>query len=180
MQHIEEDYIKLYKEYHSSNKNLYEGDSYEAHHDTIKNLVINTDSKSLLDYGCGKAIQYTHKKLHNAWGFMPSLYDPGVEKFSVKPDDNFDGIYSTDVLEHIPKEVIPSVLEYIFNHANKFVFLAICTRPAGTILSNGENAHCTVEMIDWWVEQILKHDPKVLVHIKTYGYCNNEKIINPK
>ena len=110
MHQLEQDYIKLYKEYHNTNKSLYEGDSYEAHHEIIKNLVISTDSKSLLDYGCGKAKQYTDKKLHNAWGFMPSLYDPGVESFSIRPESNFDGIYSTDVLEHIPREIIPDVL----------------------------------------------------------------------
>ena len=52
---------------------------------------------------------------------MPALYDPGVEQFEKMPKGKFDGVYSTDVMEHIPEEELPESLEFIFSKADKFV-----------------------------------------------------------
>ena len=93
--------------------------------------------------------------------------------------NNYDLIIIRDVMEHIPKEQIPETFQTIFSKAEKFVFLAICTQPAIAVLPNGENAHCTVESIGWWVNMVEKYAPKrVYTHLKTYGYCNNYEILN--
>ena len=110
---------------------------------------------------------------------MPVLYDPVVAEIVELPDWSFDGVFYTDVLEQIPKEEIPETLHNIYSRAERFVFLGICTRPANTILPNGDNAHCTVEPIEFWVSMINKYSPKrVYTHIKTYGNCNNYEILN--
>jgi hypothetical protein len=120
-------------------------------------------------------VKYTKFKYHEELGVMPTLYDPGVPEYDTLPEGIFDGVYSTDVMEHIPKEQIPETFETIFEKAEKFVFLAICTQPAIAILPNGENAHCTVEPIS----MIEKYAPKrVYTHIKTYGNCNSYEILN--
>ena len=101
---------------------------------------------------------------------MPALYDPAVPAFQNLPAGPFHGVYSTDVLEHIPKEQLPETIYNIYSRAERFVFLGICTRPANTILPNGENAHCTVEPIGFWRTMVEKYAPKpVYTHIKTYG-----------
>ena len=64
--------------------------------------------------------------MHEEWGFMPALYEPAIPEYGNLPEGPFDGI---DAMEHIFKEVIPSVFEYIYIVAQKFVFLGICTRP---------------------------------------------------
>ena len=175
MEEIKQKYIEQYKLYH--NNGWGDGVSYPAQHQHIVDLVKDTQSTSLLDYGCGKGKQYTKQGLHNAWGFMPTLYDPSIPEFDKLPEQNFDGIYSTDVMEHVPESVIPEVFDYIFSHADKFVFLGICTRPAVAVLPNGENAHCTVKPIEWWVEQINKHKP-VYTHLKCYGNSNGYQVLN--
>ena len=81
---------------------------------------------------------------------MPALYDPAVPEYEELHDGPLRGIYSTDVLEHIPKEQLPEIFDHIFTRAERFVFLAICTRPAIAVLPSGENAHCTVEPINFW------------------------------
>ena len=175
---IRNKYVSLYRQHHKLIPS-YGGKAYPNNHAYVLKLVKETKSTILLDYGCGKATQYTEKKLHKDWGFMPSLYDPGVPKYSVLPVGEFDGIYSTDVFEHIPKEVLPSVIEYIFKNAKKFVFLGICVRPAIHILPNGENAHCTIKPIEWWVDMVNTHAPKkVYTHIHTYGLENKYEILN--
>ena len=81
-------------------------------------------------------------------------------------------------MEHIPEVQLPQIFEDIYTRAERFVFLGIATAPAKAILSNGENAHCTIENIGWWVEMIEKHAPKqVYTHVKTWGNSNGYKIL---
>ena len=172
------DYIVQYKQYHRENNN-YSGNSLQPQAMHIQDLIIDTKSQTVLDYGCGKGHQYTKWNMHKDWGLMPELYDPAVPTHDVLPNKQFDGIISTDVMEHIPEEQIPEVFEYIFSHADKFVFLGISTQLAKALLPNGENAHCTVKPIEWWTNMVEKHAPKrVYTHIKTYGECNNYNILN--
>ena len=173
--------IEQYKEYHT-NKNVYPGNSFGNGYIHITDLIRDTKSKTLLDYGCGKALQYFDKKLHRPWGTgIPTLYDPAVTSYNRLPKENFDGIFSTDVMEHIPEEYIPSVFNYIFSHAQKFVFLGISTRLANTILPNGQNAHCTVKPIQWWSEMVCRYNKKnVYTHLKCYGKSNGYMIFNAK
>ena len=73
----------------------------------ICKLIDLTEAKSLLDFGCGKGKQYSgwgDLDAQTHLGMMPALYDPGVEQFEKMPDGKFDGVYSTDVMEHIPEE----------------------------------------------------------------------------
>ena len=55
------------------------------------------------------------------------LYDPGVEEFSTRPSTNFDGVISTDVLEHIPEEDIDWVLAERFSFAKKSLYMNIAS-----------------------------------------------------
>jgi len=60
---IEQKYIDQYKQHHSDTTK-FPGNSYKHQHNLVAHLVQETDSKTLLDYGCGKARQYTVEKLH--------------------------------------------------------------------------------------------------------------------
>ena len=173
------EWIEQYKQYHANLNTNYPGNNLKAQLQHIKDLVQDTKAETLLDFGCGKGLQYTKYKHHEELGIMPALYDPAVPEYEELPEGQFDGIYSTDVMEHIPREQIPETFQTIFSKAEKFVFLAICTQPAIAVLPNGENAHCTVEPIGWWVNLIEKYAPKrVYTHLKTYGNCNNYEILN--
>ena len=172
-------WIEEYKKYHAEKNTNYPGNNLKPQLHHIVDLVQDTKSETLLDYGCGKGLQYTKWKHHEELGVMPELYDPGVPEYEVLPAGPFDGVYSTDVMEHIPKEQIPETFNNIFSKAERFVFLAICTRPSIAVLPNGENAHCTVEPMGFWVEMVNKHAPKqVYTHIKTYGNNNDYVILN--
>jgi len=163
---IEQEYIEYYKE--MAKTNYYPGVSLSPYVNDISSLVEKTNSKSMLDFGCGGGRQYNVEKLHENWGFMPTLYDPAVERYSLKPEGPFDCVISTDVFEHIPEEALIYSLEYIFNIAEKFVFIAISTAKACTILPNGENAHCTVKPLEWWAETINSYNKnKVLCVVKS-------------
>ena len=93
---------------------VFGGGSLLQHISIVEKLTRHTDAKSVLDYGSGKGLLYgeTNLKLPDGtvipsvkefWGVETlRLYDPGVEAFATRPDSSFDGVISTDVLEHIP------------------------------------------------------------------------------
>jgi len=142
----------------------FKGYSLLPHVEDIAKLVKQYDAKTLLDYGCGKGLQYTEKKAHEAWGgIMPTLYDPHVRGFDSYLHERdpqilmFDGVICTDVLEHIDDSSecdVYMVLKTLFNHAEKFIFLTICTRPAKKNLPDGRNCHLTVQSKEWWLQKM--------------------------
>lgn len=124
----------------------------------IADLVVGTNAKTLLDYGCGKGSCYEgNEPAYKAWGgIVPFLYDPYYPPHAARPDRKFDGVICTDVMEHVPEADIDDVLRDIAALANKFVFITICTRPAKKLLPDGRNAHVTVKPEEWWKEKLAK------------------------
>ena len=78
----------------------------------------------------------------------------------------------------IPEKEIPQTLIDIFDRSNKFVFLGIDTSPAQAVLSNGENAHCTLKSLKWWVDMVKEHGKKVYTHVMTNGQDSGYEILN--
>ena len=171
-------HIELYKQYHQEHTEYGSGGALKFYLKHIVDLVRDTKSKTILDYGCGKADGYFKYNHHKHWGIMPELYDPAVTQFSKLPDGPFDGVICFDVLEHIPEEEIPQTLIDIFDRAKKFVFLGIDTSPAQAVLSNGENAHCTLKSLKWWINMVNEHEKKVYTHVMTNGQDSGYEILN--
>jgi hypothetical protein len=134
----------------------------------IKTLIDTTRSTTILDYGSGKGLQYRQKDISipHAEGRWPDiktywgvedirLYDPSYPPLSELPTGKFDGVISTDVLEHCPEEDIPWIVDEIFSFSKKFVFANVACYPAKKRLPNGENAHCTIKPMEWWRERII-------------------------
>jgi 2-polyprenyl-3-methyl-5-hydroxy-6-metoxy-1,4-benzoquinol methylase len=163
------DTIEHYKLLHKDDK-FYKGYALTLHKQNIKTYISITDCKNILDYGCGKGMQYFKENIHNDYfyGIMPSLYDPAVEEYSKIPDGKFDAVISTDVLEHIPEEELDDVLKQIFDKSIKFVYLGICNSLASSYLPDGRNSHVTRKPLDWWIEKCLPFSNK-LTMIYVYG-----------
>ncbi|MDH4275967.1 MAG: class I SAM-dependent methyltransferase [Gammaproteobacteria bacterium] len=133
----------------------------------IAQLIAETHTETLLDYGCGKGLQYEvaydapdgkhWTSVQHYWGIQSiRCYDPAYLPHSQKPAGQFDGVISTDVLEHCPEEDLPWILETLFTYARKFVFVNAACYPAVKNLPNGENAHSTVKPPQWWGDLFVK------------------------
>lgn len=138
----------------------FDGHSSRKHQDDVLALIQSTGARSVLDFGAGKGSGYrpseakgasTALRVNPAWpDVRVTCYDPGFEPFSSPYTGNFDGVICTDVLEHIPEEDIPWVLDELFKSANKFVYASAACYPARKKLPNGENAHVTQQPPVWW------------------------------
>jgi hypothetical protein len=135
-------YLEQAKLYHQDDK-IWQGTSLINYIPKINQIIKNKDIKTILDYGCGKAKH--HPKEWNA-----IKYDPAIQDYQNKPQDKYDLVISTDVLEHIPVENLKQTIDEIFGYSNKWVFVSVCCRKAEAILPNGYNAHATIESAKWW------------------------------
>lgn len=110
---------------------------------------------SFLDYGCGQnGLVDLLEKDDNFKRISFSSYDPAVAKFAGKPARKFDILTCIDVLEHIPRGEIFSVLRDINDLTRGFFFFAIDLCPAKKTLSDCRNAHILLAPADWWCQQI--------------------------
>jgi hypothetical protein len=110
----------------------------------IHDLVNQYNAKTILDYGCGKGLQYSEplpygtesgKELPaDQWqtfdqylGVKVFKYDPCVEEFEIPPppDAKFDGVICTQVLNSIPDADMPWVRDTLERHATKFCFIGL-------------------------------------------------------
>ena len=155
---------------------------------TLMSLVKENNCKTLLDYGCGKAIPYDKdrckevdlrhpiQKLCNLKSF--DLYDPAYEKYSTLSDKKYDIVVCTDVLEHIAEQDIDYVLTEILSHSKKIVFLNISCQPALKHFKEGKfkgkNVHISVFDPSWWGHKIGNIWNK-FNHLKVYTLCETKE-----
>jgi len=140
------------------------GFSLPANAERIKRLIDATGARNILDYGSGKGFQYDLRDVRLADGQIVSsiadywdvdythCYDPSFPPFSKLPQGKFDGVISTDVLEHCPEEDLLWIVGELFGYAERFVFATVACYPARKRLPTGENAHCTIRPARWWAE----------------------------
>jgi SAM-dependent methyltransferase len=144
------------QEYKNLNEHLHKNPKYgsrrrEALYEKIADFMAETESQTLLDYGCGKGEMAKHLPTYS--------YDPCVAEFSRRPEGTFDLVACCDVLEHVEPDLLTNVLIDIREYADKAIFLVISTRPASKFLADGRNAHLIVKPGDWWQEVLTQHFP---------------------
>lgn len=109
---------------------------------------------SVLDYGCGRG--NLAEFFRDRMGATIRKYDPAIPELSEAPTGSFDLGLNTDVLEHVPEDEIDGILAAI-RALCKNAFFNVHLIHAREILSNGENAHCTLKPPAWWKAKIAKH-----------------------
>lgn len=134
----------------------FRGLSVVQHADQIHQLILDTGSKTLLDWGCGGGDQYREPHmLHKRWGVEVKRYDPNFAKFCIKPNKVYDGVICTDVLEHLKENRVDELIGNLFRHARRFVFASVCCRPATKTFGNGRNVHVTIRPFGWWYAKFI-------------------------
>lgn len=165
MKITDEKLIAQYQQLHTSGKY---GQTAHGSQATIEICLAELNPSTLLEYGCGQS--QLHKMLGQP-GLVWDRYDPAIPEFASVPRESYDFVFSTDVLEHIPTEDVPAVLDHL-RKLSPTVFLRISTRPARTILPDGRNAHFTVWPGNQWLQAVKERFPDAsLVHEVTGETC---------
>ena len=181
------DLIDSYKKLHEQ-EGKFKGISLIPLVPTLIKIVKDNDCKTLLDYGCGKAIPYDKERcrevdLRNPIQELCSLesfdlYDPAYEKYATLPDKKYDIVVCTDVLEHIAEQDIDYVLTEILSHSKKIVFLNISCQPALKHFKEGKfkgkNVHISVFDPSWWGHKIGNIWNK-FNNLKVYTLCETKE-----
>ena len=170
-----QDYIDLlseYKELHKDPK-YFNGICLITHLNTVTHIMVEEGVKSLLDYGCGKALLYDEEKyktmrlnkqgqvlpkpLQEIWQLdYHALYDPAYPKHSKLPKGKYDAVVCTDVIEHIDEKDVDWILEEIFSYSRKFVLLTIACYKALKTFKDGRNVHVNIKNPKHWKEKLLQ------------------------
>jgi len=103
----------------------------------IKDLVNRYRATTILDYGCGKGMQYKEplpyasednwQTFNEYLGVTVYKYDPCVPEHSTLPPvgTKFDGVICTQVLNNIPDDDMPWVRDLLEGYATKFCFVGL-------------------------------------------------------
>lgn len=143
---VDNSLVNQYKILHANSKNY--GASSIAYFNEVCLCIDYLKPKVVLDYGCGKGRLF--KALQEKYPNILFVgYDPSMPEFENLKIDKADFLINTDVLEHIPVEILPNVLKHIAK-ISKNCFFGLHHYAAGTILPNGENAHCTIKPPSWY------------------------------
>lgn len=164
-------YVEQYKLLNDKNKFYYESNlSIFNMINEISLFIDYLKPKNILDYGCGNGILLKLLK-HKYPKINIDGYDPAIKEFSVIPNNHYDMIINTDVLEHIPKNDICDVLNHIKSLSNN-VFFCLHHGKAWTILPNGENAHITIEPKEWY-HNLMRNYFDIIIPLKARNPINS-------
>lgn len=122
--------------------------------DVVRHLIADLDATSVLDYGCGAgSLGRALRDDERLSGVRISEYDPAI-KGKDGPPSFADLINCTDVLEHVEPDCLEAVLSHLRLLARKSVFVVVSTCETAKTLSDGRNAHLTVQSGAWWKTKI--------------------------
>lgn len=142
------EYAALQSAFHTARPDY--GVSGAKYAEQILNMANQMQTRSILDYGCGKCT------LQKAIPFPIQNYDPFIPEHAVRPEPA-DLVVCTDVMEHVEESCVLDVLKDIFDLTKKAVFFQIATGAAGKILPDGRNAHITQRPSNWWLMQLVSY-----------------------
>jgi hypothetical protein len=127
-----EDYgraLEASKRHHASSK-TYSGKLVRPYMPFIRNLIRDYGCRSMLDYGCGKGVQYewvmpARGVTIEEWlGIPVTKYDPAWPPFAAEPQGKFDLVICTNTLGAIPDADIGWVFDEICGLAGKVVYVS--------------------------------------------------------
>ncbi len=120
---------------------------------TVAALVHEHGASSVLDYGAGQgSLAIALKPLVPPFVRIDQ-YDPAVTNAERLPMFA-DIVNCTDVLEHVEPDKLPCVLSHLHMLARKAVWLVVSTHETAKTLSDGRNAHLTIQPAEWWRETV--------------------------
>lgn len=109
-------------------------------------------SKHILDYGSGSGSFGAYLSVNHP-EYTVFEYEP-AKADKASPPNPCEFVICVDVLEHVEPDCVDAVLDDLKRVVLHTGLFTVCMVPAGKILSDGRNAHLTIQPADWWLEKI--------------------------
>ena len=149
---------KISDQYLEQQKKLHENEKYGiaslGHAQSIKNLMVEGNFKTLSDYGAGK--KNLHKGLIQLGlaDFEYYPYDPVFPEYGLPKKAEL--VCCIDVMEHVEEDFLDDILNEICALTLRYCYFSIATVPAKKVLSDGRNAHIIQKPSRWWLLKLCK------------------------
>jgi len=144
---ITAEYIRLNRQLHEDRLDYGVGGG--RHAETVIKLAESLNTRSVLDYGCGKG--YLAKAIPwPIWEYDPAI--PGKQE-APRPAEL---VCCLDVLEHVEPECILPVLSDLKRCVRQVGYFTIHTGPAQKKLADGRNTHLLQRDKAWWEKMLGK------------------------
>jgi SAM-dependent methyltransferase len=130
--------------------------------------ILREGYKHVLDVGCGigQGVAIMRNKGIEAYGIdisekiKPFWKEGKIDKFCQVscadkipfPDDSFDLVVCTEVMEHIPEEGVKKVLKEIKRVGKKYFFTIALSKALHKMPNDGSEPHICVKPPTWWKE----------------------------
>ena len=153
-------YIDRYRKVHAERK--YGGGDCGRVFDWAAKVCKQTGAESFLDYGCGQSDLRNFIKKNKSTGVSISRgFDPAIPGIDELPRCRFDVVMCSDVVEHVPEDELDCLLANLksLSRYPHRVMIVACCRPALNTFEDGENMHCTVKPVSWWIDKVREHFP---------------------
>lgn len=143
-------YHDTLSQYHDMHAKAY-GTSAHLYFDAIAKEVLELNPRSILDFGCGRSDLVAHFWKDGARRI--AMYDPAIPRFKEMPEEKFELVICTDVMEHIPMAEVDRILGQVKEKSSSAIF-TISMKPARAKLPDGRNAHVTLLNADEWTRWV--------------------------
>ena len=178
---------ELYETYHAETR--FENLGADTFHGN-KAIAAYPDATSALDFGCGNGhavrrmrdagrewfgLEYSQAAYEKYLKDQPYFFVGEADQFA---DRQFDLLYSTEVLEHIPEPQVEETIAQLCRVTARYMFLTISLRPS----SDNNRYHCTLRPRAWWEERFCRHgwivDRKVVRAYQKITLRSTRKILS--
>lgn len=124
----------------------------------VRMLIKQTNLKTILDYGCGTGTLKEYVESQGITDRKWTLYDPGIERISEKPEGTFDLVITTDVLEHVEPSFQEEVITELCNYADMVLYNEIACYMTNVRFKDGpykgKDLHINLQAPDAWRTEI--------------------------
>lgn len=165
--------LELTRTFHQMRENAYSGRFLFRYLDQLEPVLRKYECKTLLDYGCGKGVQWEMQDdgtfLADKLGVTATLYDPGWPKHWKEPKGKFDIVVMTQVLGNIPKIDAEWFFGRLEGFAEKAIFIGERTerKYKNVHVDYQEHLFGTLQHKEI-IGLVRKHIKTVPVYIATY------------
>lgn len=164
----------------------------------IKDLIDRFGVASMLDYGCGAGKQYRTRigpdqkavapgepgyaraqSLEQYFGFETFKYDPAVRKYMTEPTGSFDMVCAIQIMNCIPINDLPWVVNRLYSFATKVVYVAERLGPSKKKIHEDMGAAMPINWsAEKWLSVLQKAPddlitlPKMIVDLHSVDQAN--------